>query len=211
VFTRRKKPNAELAAGEPAPAAPAVTTPAAAAPAVTAPAATAPATADASGAPKGKSPGKTPNTRQASKPKGRPIRKGPARQTRTTRVVGLAFCVGGFVAIGFGWAGAAAKDCVECQMPFLLSGGAAGLGLIVFGVGMMLMAQMRTEGRRLAERLEAWRPSAGPAEDFGPPGQSIEASDVAFEGAAGATPGPNGATPLPAPNPQPQRDEARSP
>jgi hypothetical protein len=200
VFTRRKNRKAELAAGEPA-----------AAPAFTTPPAAAPGTADASGAPKGEKPGKTPKTRQPSKPKGRTIRKGPARQTRTTRVVGLAFCVGGFVAIGFGWAGAAAVDCVECQMPFLLSGGAGGLGLIVFGVGMMLMAQMRTEGRRLAERLEAWRPSAGPAEASGPSGQSIEASGVASEGAAGAPPGPNGATPLPAANPQPQRDEARSP
>jgi hypothetical protein len=124
--------------------------------------------------------------------------------------VGLAFCIGGFVTIGFGWAGAAAKDCVECQMPFLLSGGAAGLGLIVFGVGMMLMAQIRTEGRRLAERLEAWRSSTGPAETSGPPAQDIEASGVASEGTAD-TPGPNGATPLPAANPQLQRDEARLP
>jgi hypothetical protein len=217
VFTRRKKRKAELAAGEPAADTPAIsapttTAPATATPAIIAPAITAPGTADAPpGALKGKRPGKPPKTRKPSKPKGRPIRKGPARQTRTTRLVGLAFCVGGFVTIGFGWAGAAAKDCVECQMPFLLSGGAAGLGLIVFGIGMMLMAQMRTEGRRLAERLEAWRSSTGPAEAPGPPAQDIEASGVASEGAAGATPGPNGALPLPAANPQPQRDEARSP
>jgi hypothetical protein len=159
----------------------------------------------------GKGLGKPPKTRKASTPRGRPIRKGPARQTRTTRLVGLVLCLGGFVAIGLGWAGAAAKDCVECQMPFLLSGGAVGLGLIVFGVGMMLMAQMRTEGRRLAERLEAWRPSAGPAAASDRSAQSIEASGVASEGAPGATPGPNGAMPLPAANPQPQQDEARSP
>src|SRR5438034_5319379 len=111
-------------------------------------------------------PGKPPKAKKAArakrlqpKPKRQRRPHGPARQTRLTRLVGLALCVGGFVAIGFGWSGAASKDCVQCQMPYLLSGGAAGIGLIGFGVGMMIMAQLRTEGRRLAERLEAWRSS----------------------------------------------------
>jgi hypothetical protein len=93
-------------------------------------------------------------------PKGRRRSHGAARQTRMTRLVGLAFCLGGFVAIGFGWSGAASKDCVECQMPYLLSGGAVGIGLIVFGVGMMMMAQLRTEGRRLADRIGQVQSSA---------------------------------------------------
>jgi hypothetical protein len=80
--------------------------------------------------------------------------KGPARQTRWMRVLGLLIATGGGVAIGFGWAGAAQVDCVECQIPFLLSGGAAGVGLIVFGVALMLLAQIRTESRRLGDRIE---------------------------------------------------------
>jgi hypothetical protein len=95
--------------------------------------------------------------------------KGPARQTRMTRLVGLAFCLAGFGAIGAGWAGAASKDCVECQIPYLLSGGAAGIGLLIFGVGMMLMAQVRTEGRRLADRLDQWRSSALAEPSTAPP------------------------------------------
>jgi hypothetical protein len=106
--------------------------------------------------------------RAEKQPRRQPRPKGPARQTRMTRLVGLAFCIGGFVAIGFGWSGAAGKDCVECQMPYLLSGGAIGIGLIVFGVGMMVMAQLRTEGRRLADRFEQIRSSALPT-DAAPP------------------------------------------
>jgi hypothetical protein len=81
-------------------------------------------------------------------------RRGPARQTRWMRLLGLFFATGGGVAIGFGWAGAAQKDCVQCQIPFLLSGGAAGVGLIIFGVALMLLAQIRTESRRLGDRVE---------------------------------------------------------
>jgi hypothetical protein len=96
-----------------------------------------------------------PRTAQAVR-RGQKRRKprGPARQTRWMRVLGLLIATGGGVAIGFGWAGAAQEDCVECQIPFLLSGGAAGVGLIIFGVALMLLAQIRTESRRLGDRIE---------------------------------------------------------
>jgi hypothetical protein len=76
------------------------------------------------------------------------------RQTRYARLLGLAFCMAGFAAIALGWAGAARKACVDCQIPYLISGGAAGVALVVFGAGLLLMAQMRTEARRLSARLE---------------------------------------------------------
>ncbi|MGH2556822.1 MAG: hypothetical protein ACRDHO_14045 [Actinomycetota bacterium] len=76
------------------------------------------------------------------------------RQTRYARLLGLAFCMAGFAAIALGWAGAARKACVDCQIPYLISGGAAGVALVVFGAGLLLMAQMRTEARRLSGRLE---------------------------------------------------------
>ena len=92
---------------------------------------------------------------QAPKGKKRVRRpKGPARQTRWMRVLGLLIATGGGVAIGFGWAGAAQEGCVDCQIPYLLSGGAAGIGLIIFGVALLLLAQIRTESRRLGDRIE---------------------------------------------------------
>ena len=124
--------------------------------------------------------------------------KGPARQTRMTRLVGLAFCIGGFVAIGVGWSGAAGKDCVECQMPYLLSGGAVGIGLIVFGVGMMVMAQLRTEGRRLADRFEQVRSSALP-------------TDAAPAAPNGSLPSPAGVAGDPSEDPGARSPEAEGP
>jgi hypothetical protein len=76
------------------------------------------------------------------------------RQIRYARVIGLLCTIGGFAAIGLGWSGAARKDCVECQLPFLLSGGAVGVGLIVFGSGLLVMAQLRSDSRRVGVRLE---------------------------------------------------------
>lgn len=142
-------------------------------------------------------PPKAAKAKKPAKAKGIPRPKGPARQTRMTRLVGLAFCIGGFVAIGVGWAGAANKDCVECQMPYVLSGGAIGIGLIVFGVGMMVMAQLRTEGRRLGERLEQWRSvalsrdSSQPAPDGPVPSPTEDADRPSVEpGRPSQEPGP---------------------
>jgi hypothetical protein len=141
------------------------------------------------------------------KAKGRRVPKGPARQTRLTRLVGLALCLGGFAAIAVGWAGAASKDCVPCQMPYLLSGGAAGIGLIAFGVGMMVLAQLRTEGRRLANRLEEWRSSAVATGSSTPPGN--EELPVATREVPPAVATPNGEMSITA-RPQPQQQEVET-
>jgi hypothetical protein len=65
------------------------------------------------------------------------------RQIRFARILGLCFIVGGFAAIGFSWSGAAKVACVDCQVPYLLSGGAAGVGLIILGAVSLLVAQIR--------------------------------------------------------------------
>lgn len=75
-------------------------------------------------------------------------------QIMYTRAVGMLLIAGGFVAILVGWAGAARVTCVDCQIPYLLSGGAAGLGLVMLGLVLLLSAQMRTENRRIAQRIE---------------------------------------------------------
>jgi hypothetical protein len=65
-------------------------------------------------------------------------------------VLALGFISLGFILIGVGWNGAASKDCVECQLPYLLSGGIAGLGLIVLGASLLLFVA----GRRMLDRLD---------------------------------------------------------
>jgi hypothetical protein len=95
--------------------------------------------------------------RRNAKPKPPPPPKAVRRaewKARFARLLGLAFCAAGFGAIALGWAGAARKTCVDCQIPYLISGGAAGIALVVLGAGLLLIAQMRTEARRLSARLE---------------------------------------------------------
>ena len=77
------------------------------------------------------------------------------RQVRYARFLGLVFCVAGFAAIILGWNGTARVACPDCQLPYLLSGGAAGLGLIVVGAVLMVLAQVRSERLHLAEQLSA--------------------------------------------------------
>jgi hypothetical protein len=122
--------------------------------------------------------------------------RGPARQTRLTRLVGLFFVLAGFAAIGLGWVGAANKDYVEGQLPYALSGGAAGLGLIVVGVGLMVMAQLRTEGRRMLDRLEEWR-YLTPGADVPPPDARSAEPPIAPSPDAGRQDEPPAAAPQP--------------
>lgn len=80
--------------------------------------------------------------------------EGYDRQVRYARLLGLVFVAAGFIAIGLAWNGSAQVACVDCQFPYLLSGGAAGLGLILFGAVLLLMAQVRSERVKLGRQLE---------------------------------------------------------
>jgi hypothetical protein len=92
--------------------------------------------------------------------------------------LGLLFCVAGFVAIWAGWNGAASYNDIRKQFPYLISGGIAGLALVVIGVGLMIIQSQRadrvqleanlTELRSILDRM-AGGPAAGVA-DPGPAG-----------------------------------------
>ena len=64
--------------------------------------------------------------------------------------MGLSFIAVGLLVIGLAWNGAASKDFVAGQMPYLLSGGALGLGLIVLG-GAMIVVQNSRHDRSIIE------------------------------------------------------------
>jgi hypothetical protein len=76
------------------------------------------------------------------------------RQVRSTRVLALLFCLAGAIAIVLGWNAAAERASVTSQLPYVLSGGAAGIGLLTFGVGLLLVAQLRAERRRVTGVLQ---------------------------------------------------------
>ena len=79
--------------------------------------------------------------------------KAPDRQVRYGRILGLVFLLVGFVVIGLGWNGMAKIAYADGQLPYLLSGGAAGVGLILLGATMLITAQFRDERLKLAEQL----------------------------------------------------------
>lgn len=74
-------------------------------------------------------------------------------QVARLRLLGLLFCLAGGAAITFGWAGTAQVACVDCQVPYLVSGGAGGVALVVVGTGLLVVAQLRVEGNRVAEQI----------------------------------------------------------
>jgi hypothetical protein len=74
--------------------------------------------------------------------------------------LGFAFVVGGFVAIGLGWNGMARRATFDEQVPYVLSGGIAGIGLIVLGIWLLLVAQIRSERQRLSTILDVMGPAA---------------------------------------------------
>lgn len=77
--------------------------------------------------------------------------------------LGVGFIGLGFLLIFISWNGAAAKDCVECQVPYLISGGASGLGLIAIGCALLLFEASRRDrahaDARIAELIETLRPT----------------------------------------------------
>jgi hypothetical protein len=76
------------------------------------------------------------------------------RQVRFGRILGLSFCVSGFTAIGFGWNGSAKSAFVDVQFPYLISGGIGGAALVLLGIGLLVMAQIRVERIKLTAQME---------------------------------------------------------
>ncbi|MBW8826582.1 MAG: hypothetical protein JF603_09570 [Acidobacteria bacterium] len=70
--------------------------------------------------------------------------------------VGLAICLGGFVAIFLGWNGAAGYDRVPSQLPYLF-GAIGGLGLVFIGSAMVVVEANRQQRGELKESIEAVR------------------------------------------------------
>ena len=75
--------------------------------------------------------------------------------------LGVALCAAGFVLLGIGWANVAGLADVWKQMPYLLSAGLPGIGLIMVGLVVINVAAKRQEAterrRQLGELTEAMR------------------------------------------------------
>jgi hypothetical protein len=83
----------------------------------------------------------------------------------------------GFIIVFLGWNGAAGKDYTQGQIPYLISGGITGLGLILCGLTVVIVQAVRREAMLLASRLDRL------AEQFGAPPEAT--GDLTVEDANG--------------------------
>jgi hypothetical protein len=84
----------------------------------------------------------------------RSYRDDDERRVRTGRLIGLLFIGAGFAVIGKAWDGAASINFVQGQMPYLLSGGFLGLGLVIVGSTLLLLTTVRAERRALHDKFD---------------------------------------------------------
>lgn len=68
--------------------------------------------------------------------------------------LGIGLCLLGFLVIFFGWNGAASQDYLPAQIPYLISGGAAGLGIVIVGAALVIVQNHRADRARLEAVLE---------------------------------------------------------
>jgi hypothetical protein len=75
--------------------------------------------------------------------------------------LGLGLIAAGLLFIGLAWNGAASVDFVSGQIPYLLSGGALGLGLIVMGAAMIIVQNSRKDRSIIEAQLKELNTAIG--------------------------------------------------
>lgn len=72
--------------------------------------------------------------------------------TTRLRLLGILFWMAGGIVITFGWMGMAELAYVDGQMPYLISGGVAGLALILVGSTLIVAAALGEAAEHTAQR-----------------------------------------------------------
>jgi hypothetical protein len=76
------------------------------------------------------------------------------RWARMGGKLGMLFAGLGFLLMVIGWNGAAGLDYVQGQIPYVISGGLVGLGLVILGAVLLLVESNRRDRMMLERRLE---------------------------------------------------------
>ena len=94
------------------------------------------------------------------------------RWSKLGGVLGIVYCVAGFFLIFLGWNGAASNDREPAQIPYLISGGIGGLGMVVVGSALIVAHSLRADRVELRGAIDELRDAiaergapAGPATD----------------------------------------------
>jgi hypothetical protein len=79
------------------------------------------------------------------------------RWSKLGGVLGIVYCVAGFFLIFLGWNGAASNDREPAQIPYLISGGIGGLGLVVVGSALIVAHSLRADRVELRGAIDELR------------------------------------------------------
>src|SRR5262245_8661255 len=103
-------------------------------------------------------------------------------------LLGIAYCIAGFVLIFLGWNGTASHDRDAEQIPYLVSGGIAGLGLVVVGSALIVAHSLRTDRVELRGAIDDLRAAIerGTAAPASSPAVGAAAGEAGAEGVEGA-------------------------
>lgn len=71
--------------------------------------------------------------------------------------LGIAYCLAGVFLVFLGWNGAATYNSVPAQFPYLISGGIAGLCLVVVGAALMIAQRLREDRSALQGTIDELR------------------------------------------------------
>lgn len=74
--------------------------------------------------------------------------------SKNTTYVAVAMMAGGFLLLVLGWNGAASLDYVQGQVPYLISGGLAGVALVLGGLALAVIQELRRSTLAVTEKLE---------------------------------------------------------
>lgn len=105
--------------------------------------------------------------------------------------LGIGYCLAGIAVILLGWNGAASYDRVESQMPYLISGGLAGLALVIIGAGLLVVQAQRANRVALESSVAELREAIDRLIETAGPGARPAVSGGAPEEATGVVAGPH--------------------
>ncbi|MTV25629.1 hypothetical protein FTX61_09435 [Nitriliruptoraceae bacterium ZYF776] len=88
--------------------------------------------------------------------------------TKRSVQIAVGLSAAGFLLIVLGWNGAASYDRVPGQLPYVLSGGLAGIGLIAVGLTLALVNQLRRTTTEVLHALEQLGDRVTAVENAGP-------------------------------------------
>lgn len=75
--------------------------------------------------------------------------------SNTTRYLITALIVAGFLLIALAWNGAASEFFVDKQIPFVVSGGLTGIGLIIAGCALAVVQEVRRSAAEVASHVDS--------------------------------------------------------